>query len=49
MVGNDGADLVFVFEEILALPELVGSLGTLVFASENGALNDVACNWGSRD
>lgn len=44
VIGDDGADLVAALEEILALPELVGGLGTLVLPSEDGALSDIACD-----
>ena len=43
VIGDQGADLIGVGEEVLALPQVGGCLGTLVLASEPGALSHVAC------
>lgn len=42
VIGDDGALLVAVSKEVLALPELIGGLGSLVFAGKEGALGNVA-------
>ena len=44
VVGDDGAHLVAVVEEVLTIPELVGGLGAPVLAGKEGALRDIACN-----
>lgn len=42
VVGDQGADLVAAGEQVLALPEMAGGLGTLVLVGEVGALGDVS-------
>lgn len=44
MIGDDGAHLVAIGEEVLALPELVGGFRALVLACEVRALRDISWN-----
>lgn len=42
MVGDEGADLVVIFEELLTTPQMRGGFGTLVLVGKVGTLDDVA-------
>ena len=42
VVGDEGANLVVVFEELLTAPQMRGGFGTLVLVGKVGALDDVA-------